>query len=272
MTAEFRSHFRANGDLPLNRCPLTQSSAASEYVTMPQFINDSRSGTQAISGTGPMWASCSMLPAVEATVRELVVSNSPVKRYMLWIDGVGAWQICLGSSFSIGAPTFESESADITLLANISRQHASIVHEADQWRVVTDHATTISGRTVTSTAGIRSGDQLCLANRVKLGFRIPSVLSSSAVIDFESNHRPEHTVDGIILMVDHCLLGPRHDQHICCPDWPDVVVLYVQDGMLRCRSAVPLQVDGKPVSDSAPLRHGAIVDGEDLRFRIEEIR
>ena len=239
---------------------------------MPRFINDSRSGTRAHTGHGPMWASGKMLPTVVATLRELVVSDSPMKSYMLWIDGVGAWQLCVGSSFSIGAPTFESKSADITLLANISRQHASIHFANDQWRVATDHPTTISGRTVNSTAGICSGDQLCLAERVKLGFRIPSVLSSSAVIDFESNHRPEHTVDGIILMVDHCLLGPRHDQHIYCPDWPDVVVLYVQDGTLRCRSAVPLKIDGKTVSDSAPLRHGAVVDGEDLRFRIEEIR
>ena len=73
-------------------------------------------------------------------------------------------------------------------------------------------------------------------------------------------------------MVDHCLLGPRGDQHICCPDWPDVVVLYVQEGLLRCRSSFPLTVDGKSASESFPLNHGAVVEGEDLRFRIEEIQ
>lgn len=199
------------------------------------------------------------------------MSKNPVKSYMLWIDGVGAWQLYVGTSFTIGAPTFEAKSADIALLANISRQHAALHYEADHWRVTSDHATAVSGRSVNASGGIRSGDQLCLADRVKLGFRVPSVLSSSAVIDFESNHRPTHTVDGMILMVDHCLLGPRRDQHICCPDWPDVVVLYDQDGTLRCRSSFPLKVDGKLVSDSAPLKHGAIVDGEDVRFRIEEI-
>lgn len=230
---------------------------------MPPFINDRESPSQ---------APVSMLPGRAENPGDVVVSQSSVKSYMLWIDGVGAWQLCVGSSFTIGAPTLESESADITLLANISRQHASIRYDADHWQVASDHPTTISGRTVRSTATIRSGDQLCLAGRVKLGFRIPSVLSSSAVFDFESNHRPERTVDGMILMVDHCLLGPGHDQHICCPDWPDVVVLYAQNGMLRCRSAIPLKVDGRFVSDSAELRHGVIVDGDDLRFRIEEIR
>ena len=34
-------------------------------------------------------------------------------RYMLWIDGVGAWQLCVGSQFQIGGPTLEDKSADI---------------------------------------------------------------------------------------------------------------------------------------------------------------
>ena len=206
------------------------------------------------------------------TLRNLTVSEPPCNSYMIWIDGVGAWQLGIGQSFTIGAPSFEKKSADIALLANISRQHAALHHNAENWHVTADQPTTVSGRTVTKSIGIRSGDELCLADRVRLGFRLPSVLSSSAVIDFESNHRPTHTVDGIILMVDHCLLGPRRDHHVCCPEWPHVVVLYHQDGQLRCRSAFAMKVNGKTVSDSSPLEHGSIVEAEDLRFRIEEIR
>ena len=242
---------------------------------MLQFINHSNSDIEPHVGSGPKRDSRGTRPAAVSPVRELVVSDSPVKSYMLWIDGVGAWQLYVGNSFSIGAPTFEAVSSDITditLLANISRRHAILQYDADQWRVVADHLTSVSDHVVDGTAGIRSGDQLCLADRVKLGFRVPSVLSSSAVIDFESNHRPAYTLDGIILMVDHCLLGPGRDHHIFCPDWPDVVVLYFRDRSLHCRSSLPLKIDGKPASPSAPLTHGAIVDGDDLRFRIEEIR
>jgi hypothetical protein len=239
---------------------------------MSMFINHSNSGIQQHDGSWLKWPAKKVIPAAVAGRRKLVVPNDSVKSYMLWIDGVGAWQLYVGSSFSIGAPTFESRSSDIALMANISRQHATLHYNADQWSVTSEQPTSVSGREVKASASIRSGDQLCLAERVKLGFRVPSVLSSSAVIDFESNHRPTHTVDGIILMVDHCLLGPRRDQHICCSDWPDVVVLYVQDGVLRCRSAIPLKVNGKPIFTSSPLKHGTIVDGEDLRFRIEEIQ
>jgi hypothetical protein len=206
------------------------------------------------------------------TAGELVMPESPINSYMIWIDGVGAWQLCIGQSFSIGSPTFESKSADIALLANISRKHAALHYDSDQWTVTAEQSTSVSGRMVTQPAGIRSGDEVCLAERVRLGFRIPSVLSSSAVIDFESNHRPTRSVDGIILMVDHCLMGPRSDHHICCPDWPDVVVLYHQSGQLRCRSSFAMKVAGKTVSNSAELHHGAVVEAEDFRFRIEEIQ
>jgi len=242
------------------------------FVTMSGFTNNSwfkllKAGWEA-SGQ----QTCNTIATSNDTLKDMVVPETPITTYMIWIDGVGAWQLCVGRNFTIGAPTFESQSADIALLANISRQHAALHYASDQWKVTADQPTSVSGRTVTESACIRSGDELCLADRVRLGFRVPSVLSSSAVVDFESNHRPTHTVDGIILMVDHCLLGPRRDSHICCPDWPDVVVLYHQDGQLRCRSAVPMKVDGKTVSDSAALIHGAVIEAEDFRFRIEEIQ
>jgi len=190
---------------------------------------------------------------------------------MLWIDGVGAWQLCVGDSFVIGAPSFEDKCADIALLANVSRRHATLTRQEENWSLEAHQPTSVSGRTVTDHASLHSGDQICLAERVRLGFRIPSVLSSSAVIDFESDHRPSHSVDGIILMSDHCLLGPRRDHHICCPHWSDLVVLFHQQGRLKCRSKTPLTVNDKRVIDSEVLEHGAVVSGEDLRFRVEQL-
>ena len=190
---------------------------------------------------------------------------------MLWIDGVGAWQLCVGDTFVIGAPSLEQQSADIALLANVSRQHATLRRSNNEWHLDAHHQTTISGRTTQDSCVLRSGDQICLAERVRLGFRVPSVLSSSAVIDFESDHRPSHSVDGIILLADHCLLGPRRDHHIWCSQWPDLVVLFYQDGVLKCRSRSALCVDGQTVRESGVLKHGAVVTGEELRFRVEQM-
>ena len=200
-----------------------------------------------------------------------MVATASCKKYMLWIDGVGAWQLCIGESFVIGAPSFEKKSADIALLANISRMHASIVQSGEEWRLTAHQPTAVSGRTITQDTVLCSGDEIRLAERVRLGFRIPSILSTSAIIDFESDHRPSHSVDGVILLADHCLLGPRRDHHICCTHWSDVVVLYANDGKLRCRSKAALSVDGQIATDSFDLKHGCVVTGEELRFRVEQM-
>lgn len=198
--------------------------------------------------------------------------NRPaVDRYMLWIDGVGAWQLCVGQTFIIGAPSMEGRSADIALLANVRRNHAELSRSGESWQLVAHDVTCVSGKEVADKTFLRSGDEIRLAERVRLGFRIPSVLSTSAVIDFESDHRPSHSVDGIILLADHCLLGPRTDHHIHCGGWPDVVVLYCQDHELRCRSKTPLTVDGRLITDSATLKHGSVVQADELRFRVERM-
>ena len=212
-------------------------------------------------------------PAVTAPAdcRELKWSM-PTDRYMVWIDGVGAWQLCVGSQFLIGGPTLEDTSADICLMANLSRRHASLLRKGEDWFIHPHQSTVVSGRAVNGPTLLRTGDEICLAERVRLGFRIPSVLAGSAVIDFESHHRPAQSVNGIILMTDSILLGPRKDHHVCCQHWQELVVIYNQDGGLRCRSKAALNVNGMRVRDSALLTDGAIVSGDDFRFRIERLK
>lgn len=217
------------------------------------------------------WFHETTVPSRKLTNGTDTVTSSACNKYLLWIDGVGCWQLCTGSSFIIGAPSFEQRSADIALLANVSRQHATLWNSGEDWSLEAHHPTSVSGRMVGDSATLRSGDQICLAERVRLGFRIPSVLSTSAVIDFESDHRPSHSLDGIILLADHCLLGPSRDHHVFCGHWPDLVVLFEQDGHLRCRCNSSLSVNGQLVRDSAVLKHGAVVTGDEFTFRVEQM-
>ena len=217
-------------------------------------------------------SSCRNRSTADSAERRELKWPMPTDRYMLWIDGVGAWQLCVGSQFLIGGPTLEDKSADICLMANLSRRHASLLRNGEDWFIHPHNSTVVSGRAVTGPTLLRTGDEICLAERVRLGFRIPSVLAGSALIDFESPHRPAHSVNGIILMTDSILLGPRMDHHVCCPDWPELVVIYHQDGVLRCRSKAILSVNGVRVRDSAVLSDGDIVSSDDFRFRIERLK
>lgn len=218
----------------------------------------------------PTELSLSSVP--QENIRDLAVADISCDRYMLWIDGVGAWQLCVGQQFLIGGPTMDRPSADICLMANLSRKHATLQRNAENWFIHPHQSTVISGRSVTGPTLLRTGDAICLAEKVRLGFRIPSVLSGSAVIDFESHHRPPQSVNGIILMTDSVLLGPRKDHHICCSDWPEMVVIYRSDGQLRCRSKAALTINADRVRDSGVLADGAIVSGDDFRFRLEKVK
>ena len=204
-------------------------------------------------------------------VEDSTVEQTGCNRFMLWIDGVGAWQVCLGTDFVLGAPSLENPVADIPLLANISRRHATIHHHPESWALEAHQDTTVSGEPVRAQTTLSSGDEIRLGQNVRLGFRVPSVLSTSAVIDFESEHRPTHSVDGVVLLSDHCLLGPRRDHHIRCDRWTEAVVLFARDGELRCRSKADFTVNEKAVSDSARLLDGDTVAGEEFRFRVENI-
>lgn len=206
------------------------------------------------------------------TGNEMTTWTSQCERYMLWIDGVGAWQLCIGNSFLVGGPTLEHPSADVCLMANISRRHATILRQAEDWFIQPHAPVVVSGKTIGERGLLKTGDEIRLGERVRLGFRVPNVLSGSAILDFESPHRPAQSVNGIILMTDNCLLGPRRDHHICCPEWPELMVLFWQDGKLRCRSKMAFRVNENRVRETSELQDGDIVSGEGFRFRIERLK
>ena len=225
---------------------------------------------------GCHWMLADTMAGAPAVVSQQCAKESDVKgagcnRIMLWIDGVGAWQVCVGSEFVLGAPSLEHPVADIPLLANISRRHATISHHPDSWSLTAHQDTSVSGTYVDTDLILSSGDEIRLGSSVRLGFRMPSVLSTSAVIDFESEHRPTHSVDGVILLSDHCLLGPRRDHHIRCASWSETVVLFTRDGQLRCRSKADISVNEQLVNESERLSDGDVVSGDDFRFRVEAI-
>jgi FHA domain len=219
----------------------------------------------------PEWLRETCVPesSDDSEKRDLPVWKSQCKRYILWIDGVGSWHVCVGDTIAIGGPALNHAESDISLLANISRRHATLQRHGEDWFIHANHPTVVSGRTVHEQTFLRTGDEIRLGDRVRLGFRIPSPLATTAVVDFESDHRPAQSVNGIILMTDNCLLGPRRDYHIFCPDWPELLVLFNRDDRLCCRSNIPMKLNQTPVRDVAELEHGSVVSGEEFRFRVE---
>ena len=87
--------------------------------------------------------------------------------------------------------------------------------------------------------------RLELGSGVRLRFRVPSVLSATAVIDFLSDHRPNRSIDGVILMDQTCLLGPTADNHVVCPDWNETVLFFRKPEGFWGKTQSQMDIDGK---------------------------
>ena len=191
------------------------------------------------------------------------------QRHLLWIDGVGAFLLYHGERVTIGGPTQDGAPADLSLLANLARKHAAIVRCREGYIVESAGPAMVAGRTVNEQTTLHDKYEVVLGDRVRLRFELPSVLSTSARLSFLSDHRPSPTVDGVVLMDDTCLLGPGSENHIRCPDWKDSVLLFRKDSQIWCKSRMELFVGERHIPQGGMLRSGDVVNGPDLRFRIE---
>jgi hypothetical protein len=198
-------------------------------------------------------------------------NNSPpgCERFIIWIDRVGAFLLCLKSEVTVGGPAAEGARADVSLLANLSRRHATFVRSGERYLLVAHAPVQVAGRTVHDRVDLSDGYDVALGANVRLKFRLPSVMSGTARLEFVSDHRPARAADGVILMDETCLVGPGPENHIRCSGWPHSVLLFRRDGRLWCKSREELFLGGRHAPDGGELEPGMVVTGADMRFRIE---
>lgn len=189
--------------------------------------------------------------------------------FLLWIDGVGCYLVCLGKRVTIGGPGRDADRADVALLAGLSTHHATIVRTREGYLLQAHGPATVGERNVIDAANLGSDCQIQLGDRVRLGFRLPTALSATAVLEFLSDHRPARRIDGIVLMEKSCLLGPGPENHIRCRDWNESVVLYRKEQSFWCKSRRDIFVGNHPARTGHPLAPGEIVTGPELRFYLE---
>ena len=137
----------------------------------------------------------------------------PKQRYVIWIDGVGAYLICLGDSVGIGGPVLGMEGADVSLLANLSRLHATIVRSEEQYLLQPHGTTTVMGKSCYDPVLLNTNSEIGLGATVRLRFEIPMPLSTTARLEFQSHHRPAMAIDGVLLFHDNCVIGPQAGSH-----------------------------------------------------------
>ena len=193
----------------------------------------------------------------------------PKGRFLLWVDAVGGYLVCLDDEVVLGRAGHDS-AADVPLLGDLSRQHATIRRDGEGYVLRAHHPTFVNNRRVES-ATLRDGDVIRLGQTVELEFHQPSPVSATARLSVVSRHRLPLAVDGVLLMADTCILGGSPQSHVVTAGLRDPVVLYRQGHALWCRAAGGFEVDGRDCAARAPLTLQSSVMGAGFSFSLETL-
>ncbi len=189
-------------------------------------------------------------------------------QHVIWIDGVGGFLLCWRNDVVVGQAAFEP-TADLLVVGDLSRQALSIRRSGGDYLLQPLQEIQVDGESVSRPQLLRDAQTISVGARVRLRFSKPSPLSSTARIDLASHHRWKPAVDGVLLVADSCIFGPRLPSHVHCPHWMTEVLLYKHAGNWSFRSASEMSVNGRLTKGPVPLAPGIRICGEDFSFSIE---
>jgi hypothetical protein len=193
----------------------------------------------------------------------------PKGRFLLWVDSVGGFLFCLDDRIILGRAGTDSD-ADVPLLGDLSRNHATISRDGEGYLIQAVKPTFVNGQPV-ETAPLRDGDVIRLGSSVELEFRQPSPVSATAKLEVVSRHRLPLAVDAVILMAETCIIGPSPQAHITASGVDGPIVLYRQGTGLACRAPGAFEVDGRTCAARAPITLQSSVLGEGFSFSLEPL-
>jgi hypothetical protein len=202
-------------------------------------------------------------------VEEKTPQPAPGQRFLLWIDGIGGYLVCLGNHVTLGQATPDAY-VDIPLFADVSRIHASLTRDTEGYVLEATRPLQVNNQIV-DRALLQSGDRVTLGTSCQLQFRQPVPVSASARLDVVSGHRLPLTVDGVLLMADTLVLGPGSQVHVSMPDLEEPIILYRYKDGLGVRHARNISIDGRRYAERGLLGPKSTVTGDDFAFTIEPV-
>jgi tetratricopeptide (TPR) repeat protein len=192
------------------------------------------------------------------------------KRFLLWIDGVGGYLVCLSPRVTFGQAVNDGP-VDIPLFAELSRLHAEVFRDGEGYVLESAREVLVNGQPVPRSV-LRPGDRLTLGTTCQLLFHLPVPISPSARLELVSGHRLPLAVDGIILMAETLVLGPGMQGHVPLPpEVPGNVVLYRGKDGLGVRCPGEFRVDNRPCQDRSDLPLPSVVTADTFTFAVEPV-
>ncbi len=194
----------------------------------------------------------------------------PAERYVMWIDAVGGYLVCLDDFVVIGQPTGGAQTT-VGILADVSRRHVVLRRDAGQYVLEPLGPTKLDGTAIKSPTVLGNQHEIELGEGVRLRFTRPHALSATARLEMVSHHRLDPQVDGVLLVAESCIMGNKKHSHVACRDWASELIIYRTTEGLAVRSGTPIAIDGETVETPANLLPPTRVEGEDFALSLEPV-
>ena len=191
------------------------------------------------------------------------------QRFILWVDAVGGYLVCLQDVVTLGQAVAGS-TVDIPLLADVSRNHARIRRVGDEYILEPISKVLVRGAETTTETPLHDGDQIQVG-KVELLFRKPHPLSATAKLEFSKGHRTHPRTDGILLMADSLIIGNHNHDHVIYPYDEHQIMLYRSEEGVDCRSDQPIDIDEKHEQTTGPIFLGSKIKSEYISLGIEAL-
>ena len=191
------------------------------------------------------------------------------KRFVLWIDGVGGYLVCLAQRVAFGQAAANGP-VDVPLFADVSRLHAELTRDGEGYVLESGRDILVNGDP-TRRAALVAGDRVTLGGTCQFVFHRPVPISPSVRLELVSGHRLPVAVDGILLMAENLILGPDGPVHVTLPHAGGNVVIYRGKDGLGIRYPGPFRIDGQPHDTRAALPVPAQVTGDSFSFALEPV-
>lgn len=205
--------------------------------------------------------------SLEPTIHQPPGCVEPASQYLLWIDGVGGFLVCLSHRVTLGQANPDAV-VDIPLLADVSRHHATLQRDAEGYFLEAIRKVQINGQP-TDKVLLRSADRITLGGSCQMQFWQPVPVSASARLELVSGHRFLHPVDAVLLMADTLLIGPGPQAHVVMSELPQALVLYRNKTRLAARWSGNLVIDGKEHAGKGDLDVGSTLQTEQVTLALE---
>ncbi|MBA4188359.1 MAG: hypothetical protein C0467_10180 [Planctomycetaceae bacterium] len=209
-------------------------------------------------------------PAASQSQSPPVPAAALPKRFLLWVDGVGGYLVCLSNRVTFGQATADGP-VDVPLFADVSRLHAELARDGEGYVVESGKGVLVNGKSSTRSL-LAAGDRVTLGATCQFLFHRPVLVSGTARLELTSGHRLPVAVDGVLLMANEVMLGPGPNAHIVMPDLPAAVSIYrSKDGLGVRVPSGQFRIDDRPCHDRAALPLPSVVSADGFTFAVEPV-